>query len=291
MKTHIEKSRLFSAVCRPVGCSLFLCVLSAANAQPKTELKQETVRAFEQYAGEFEKNIDAAVRGRKPFLWILDQDPDKLKSARSGEILIFKPDRNVDVPDGMIHVWGVSAFIDGVKAEDAAGLLIDYDRHKNVYPSVIDSKLIGKNGDTVRGSLQFKYKKVLTVVLNTEHEAESTALDEGRHFIRVRSSRIAQVEDYEKPEEHELPPGRDSGFMWRLNTYWFLEPHRDGVLLECRSLTLTRRIPFGLSWIVGPFVESIPRDSLKELVEGTRRYFSGRTNASGSGEIPPAGIR
>jgi hypothetical protein len=247
---------------------------TTAHAQPKTDLEQRTLQAFEEYVRQFEKSIHAAVSGERPFLWIESQDPDIRDQAREGEILVYKPDENADVPEGIVHVWGVSAFIAGVGAEDVVNLLLDYDRHKNVYPSVIDSKLLEKNGNTVKGFLKFKYKKVITVVLDTEHEAELTRLERGRYYIGVHSTRIAQVEDYGEPDEHELPVGEDSGFMWRLNTYWFVEPRKEGVFLECRSLTLTRSVPFGLGWVVGPFVESIPKDSLKELVENTRRYFS-----------------
>jgi hypothetical protein len=122
-----------------------------------------------------------------------------------------------------------------------------------------------------RGYLKFKYKKAITVVLNTQHQAETAGLARGRYFIRVHSTRIAEVVDSGKPDEHELPVGKDSGFMWRLNTYWFLEPQPDGVFIECQSLTLSRALPFGLSWLIKPFVQSIPRDSLKELMEGTRK--------------------
>jgi hypothetical protein len=186
-------------------------------------------------------------------------------------MLIFKGDRKDEVPKGILHAWGVSAFFQGAKADDILNLLLDYDRHKNVYPSVIDSKVVSKNGDTVQGFLKFKYKKALTVVLNTEHQARLSRLNQGRYFIRVASTRIAEVADFGKPDERELPVGEDHGFMWRLNTYWFIEPQPDGVFVECQSLTLTRGIPFGLSWLIRPFINGIPRDSLKELVEGTRK--------------------
>ena len=246
-------------------------IATAAYAQPKTNLEPQTLKAYEKFVLEFEKGIHAMISGGKPFLWIESQASDKQDRVRRGEILIFKGHQNVDIPRGMIHVWGVSFFVAGATADDAAKLLLDYGRHKDLYPSVIDSKLMGKEGDSIRGNLKFEYKKVLTVVLNTDHQAELTRLDEGRTFICVRSTRIAEVADSGKPEEHELPVGKDSGFMWRLQTYWFLEPQPDGVSIECRSLTLTRSIPTGLGWLIKPFVESIPRDSLIELAEGTQK--------------------
>jgi len=32
--------------------------------------------------------------------------------------------------------------------------------------------------------------------------------------------------------------------------------------MQIETVSLTRDIPFGLSWAVGPFVQSVPRDSL-----------------------------
>jgi hypothetical protein len=249
---------------------------TAVNARPKTTLEPQTIKAYEEYVRNFEGDLRSAVSGKKPFLWIRDQNPDMRDRVLREEILIFKSAENVPLPKGILHVWGVSAFIRGAKAEDVISLLLDYDRHKDIYPSVMDSKLLEANGDTVRGYLRFKYKKVLTVVLNTEHQAVLSRLDRGRFFISVRSTRIAEVADPGKPHERELPPGKDSGFLWRLNTYWFVEPQKEGAVIECQSLTLTRSIPFGLNWLIRPFVTSIPRDSLQELVEGTRNALRKR---------------
>ena len=68
----------------------------------------------------------------------------------------------------------------------------------------------------------------------------------------------------------EKPPGHDSGFLWRLNSYWrFVERDR-GVYVECESISLTRDIPTGLGWLVGPFVTSIPKESLERTLGSTR---------------------
>jgi hypothetical protein len=249
---------------------LFMLQATAANAQLKVDLRPDTLQSFETYAESFEKKIDAALSGEKPFLWIAGQNADLQNRARKGEILIFKSAENVQIPKGIIHVWGVSAFVAGAKAQDAAEFLLDYSHHKDFYPSVIGSKTLSRNGDTVRGFLQFKYKKALTVVLNTEHRAELLRLAGGRYYLRVHSTRIAEVDDFGKSTECELPVGKDRGFLWRLNSYWFVAPQQEGIFVECQSLTLTRSIPFALRWLIQPFVGSIPRDSLKELVEGTR---------------------
>ena len=69
----------------------------------------------------------------------------------------------------------------------------------------------------------------------------------------------------------ELPVGRDGGYLWRLNTYWRLLERDEGTYLQCESVSLTRGIPTGLGWLVGPFVTSIPRESLAFTLETTAR--------------------
>ena len=47
-----------------------------------------------------------------------------------------------------------------------------------------------------------------------------------------------------------------------MDTYWRFQEKDGGTYVECQSLSLTRDIPTGLGWMVGPFVTSVPRESL-----------------------------
>jgi hypothetical protein len=48
-----------------------------------------------------------------------------------------------------------------------------------------------------------------------------------------------------------------------MTTYWSYEERDGGVYMQIESISLTRSIPTGLGWAVGPFVESVPHDSLE----------------------------
>ena len=243
---------------------------TAANAQPKTKLLPQTIQSFDRYIQKIDKEYQLILSGKKPFLWVNQQDREVQRRVRQGEILIVKNRENVEVPGGIIHIWGVSSFMPETTVEKVVELLRDYNRHKDVYPSVADSRLLEAKGDVVKGYLRFIYKKVLTAVLNTEHESRLIKLGKGKYCIQVKSTRIAKVVNPGKASEQELPVGEDSGFMWRLNTYWALLQEKDGVFVECGTVTLTRNIPYGLGWLIRPFIESIPRDSLEEVVQATR---------------------
>jgi len=111
------------------------------------------------------------------------------------------------------------------------------------------------------------------VVLNTEHDARYFPLDATRCYSRSCATRIAEVEHPGTPEERELPPGNDQGFLWRLNSYWRFEERDGGVYVECEAISLTRPVPAGLGWLIEPFIKNLPRESLANTLRETRAEF------------------
>ena len=71
--------------------------------------------------------------------------------------------------------------------------------------------------------------------------------------------------------ERTLNANEEHGFLWRLNTYWSYEERDGGLYLQIEAVSLTRSIPSGLGWLIRPYIESIPRESL----EFTLRSVSG----------------
>jgi hypothetical protein len=55
-----------------------------------------------------------------------------------------------------------------------------------------------------------------------------------------------------------------------MNTYWSCEERDGGLYIEIESVSLSRSIPVGLGWAIGPFIESVPRDSLEFTLRATR---------------------
>jgi len=79
------------------------------------------------------------------------------------------------------------------------------------------------------------------------------------------------VENAGKSDERENPPGADGGFLWRMETWWRMEERDGGVYVQSEVVSLTRDIPTGLGWLIGPFVTSIPKETLTFTLEATRR--------------------
>jgi hypothetical protein len=246
---------------------------SAAAAQ-----KWDTVRAFEQYIGITETRIDERARGLRAFLWI-DDGSDRRERVRAGEILVerFGVDQRIDVPGGLVHDWIGAVFVPGATLDRTLALLQDYDHHKLVYrPEVMDSRLITRNGDCFTAYLRLRKKKLITVVLDTEHEARYVRLDRARSYSMSRSTRIVEVENAGTPGERTLPAGADHGYLWRLNSYWRFEEADGGVYAECQAVSLTREIPVGLGWLVGPIISSVPRESLARTLAATLDALANR---------------
>jgi hypothetical protein len=225
-------------------------------AQFQVRLNPKTDQAFDDYRKAVEAKLDS--RPRFP------------SGLRPGQIEIVPASNRgyTDVKDGMIHDWVAATVVPGATVDKTLAVLQNYAAYKNIYsPDVSDSKLLRREGDVWHIYLRMVKKKVFTVVLNGEFDVEYRPLGNNRWSVLSRSTRIAEVDG-----DRELPHGTGRGFLWRLNTYWLIEPRPEGVYLECRTISLSRGVSFGRN-LVEPFLTSVPRESLEDTMEATLRAF------------------
>jgi hypothetical protein len=253
-------------------------ILLAVGAMPASsaELRAPTVAAFDRYVQATEQRM----RNDPQFLWVdtlpASQQRAVLEALRRGELVIDRlatreNGKNINIPDGMVHHWIGVVFIPGATADKAVSLLQDYDHHAQIYaPNVAASKLLSRDGNNFRVYLRFMMKKVITVVVNSEHDARFTRDAPNRASSRIYSTRIAEVESPGTPSEREKPVGDDGGYLWRLYSYWRVFERDGGTYVQCESISLTRDIPLGFGWLIRPFVTSIPRESLEFTLTTTR---------------------
>jgi hypothetical protein len=255
-------------------------VLTTAIAA--AELQPRTVAAFDRYV-----RVTESQMAPDPFLRVdglaeKDRAP-KLAALHRGELYIERLNTreagaSIDVPDGLIHHWLGAVFVPGATLDQALHLMQDYDRHAEIFrPAIARSKLVTRKDDVFRVELRFQMKKVITVVVNTDNEARFTRLGPDRAQSRIQSLRIAEVADPGTPQEREHPVGRDGGYLWRLYTYWRFLERDGGTYVQCEAISLTRGIPRLLGWLIGPFVTSIPRESLSFTLETTRKTLASRS--------------
>ena len=246
------------------------------------ELDQKTVAAFDKYVQIAERRIAREIAQPQTFLWpdtLGGRKADVLARLRAGEIVVEKLrlDGSTDVPDGLLHHWIGIAFLPGVHVRDAVALMQDYDRHAKIFqPNIAQSKTIERRGEAFKVFLRFYVKKVISVTINSEHEAQFTNPAPDRWYSAIHSTRIAEVEDAGTPTEREDPPGHGHGFMWRLNTYWRFLERDGGTYIQCESLTLSRDMPFGLGWLIRPFVTEVPKESLTFTLSKAKAALAAR---------------
>jgi hypothetical protein len=264
-----------------LACILFYSV-SLAAAVPSAgaaDLKRETADAWDAYVRLTEKRIIAELNDGQRFLVadFLGGDASAARSAiQRGEVFIRKLNttndegRDIPVPDGMIHHWYGSIFVPGVTLASLRLWLQDYDHHKFYFKEVEDSRLLGRDDSTYRIFFRLRRKKIVTVVYNTEYTAVYRYHGNKRISSNSHSTRIAEVESPGTPSEKEKPVGHDTGFLWRLNSYWRYQEEPGGVIVECESISLSRAIPPGLSWLIKGYVESVPRESLENTLTSIR---------------------
>jgi hypothetical protein len=266
--------------------TVWLAAVAVIAAQPQAK----AIAAFDEYARLTEGRLDAELGHPERFLRV-DAHPSarrqtELTRLRGGEVLIERLEtlvngRPLEPPDALIHHWIATVYIPGVGLERVVAVLQDYDHHAQLFaPAVARSKLRARNGDDFRMYLRLIRTKVITVVLDTENDVRYSAPRPDRVEFRARTTSVREVQDAGKPAETIKAVGDGHGFMWRLNTYGRVEARDDGTFVQFETVSLSRDIPFGLGWVIGPFVTSVPKESLLFTLETLRRRVTTATVAT-----------
>jgi len=250
-----------------------------AQTVKPVQLNPRTLDAFGAYIRQAETEMEQTLNSRGPFLWS-QQPPERSEEVGRGQVVAqFWSGRGpIKVPSGLIHDWIAAAFIPDSTIREIFAVIQDYDNHKNIYkPEVIDSRLIRRDDDDFQIYLRLLKKKIITVVLDTDHEVHYRPVDRTRWVCRSYTTRIAEVENAGRQDERILQPDTGYGFLWRLYSYWRFEERAGGVVAECRAISLTRDVPFGLGWAIEPIIQKLPKESLINTLVATRKALHART--------------
>jgi hypothetical protein len=255
-----------------VALWLVVCPLCS---QFETKLEPATAAAFESYVKSVEQELNARWSGREPFL-SLNVAPEDAKKLLAGDLLI-RPATSPNprsIPDGLIHDWVGALYIPDTSMERVLAVLQDFDRHSQIYPEIVRSRLISRQGDDIIGYWRLERKQqFVPAVFDVRDEAHYKQIGPGRWICRAYANDIREVEDAGSSKETVNPPGEALGLLWRLNAFWSLEVSGNGVLAECRTISLSRSIPGGMGWIIKPFIQNVPRESLASTLQNTRKIL------------------
>lgn len=261
---------------------LILALVFVLGSSPAraAKLQHETLDAWDNYKRLTEARIEKELGAKKGFLV-----RDFLESRVSREILSTFRSRvfvhemetrseeggKIEIPKGLVHHWYGTTFVPGVKVEEVLAWVQNYDRHRDYYEEVEDSRLVSRERDVFDIFLRLRRKKVITVHYNIDHQVSYRRVGAGRAASRSEATRIAELDNPGTPREREKPVGDDQGFLWRLNSYLRFLQEEGGVAVECESISLSRTIPLPIRWMVEPIINDVPRESLEAALLPLRR--------------------
>jgi hypothetical protein len=257
----VRNSRRF-----PVAGALLL--LLGAAALVAEEPTPAAVAGFNTYSGRVEARLAEEHRTADAFL-----APEDSARLRNGELIIeeLTPATGENLPGALVHDWRGTAFVPGAKGADFERLMRDFDAYPKHYsPQVLEAKILAQQGDHYQVTMRVKQKHILTVVMDTAYDVTFGQLDAQHGYSVSRSTQIAEIDSAGTADERTLSGSEGHGFLWRLNTYWSYEEQDGGLYIQIESISLTRSIPAGLGWAIGPFVESVPKESLEFTLQATR---------------------
>jgi hypothetical protein len=243
----------------PLSLLCGILVLFAATPRAPAEPTPAAIAAFDRYVSTLEARLTRQHASATTFLMLAP-------SQRPGELVIedLTPNPAPATPGAMLHHWRGSAFIAGATAAQFEQLLRDFNHYPQRFaPQVLTARILTQSGDHLTTTMRVRQKHVLTVVMDTTYDVQFAQLDPHDRFSTSRSTRIYEIDAPGTPHEHPLSPADEHGFLWRLNTYWSYAERDGGLLIQIETVSLSRSIPTGLGWAIGPFVQSVPRESLE----------------------------
>ena len=271
-------------VFRAAALALVIVVAPSAQASEEATLKAKTAADFARYVAVVEARRARDITSNEPFLDIERQPPAQLAKTiaalKRGEVIVTRgaardaSSNEVSVSGGLINHWRGTVFVPQVKLDAMLKVLQEPQSDKHKQEDVLSSRVVSRDGDTQKVFLRLRRTKFVTVVYDTEYDVEYRRLGTDRAWSNSISTKVVEIENAGTPQERALPEGNDSGYMWRLNSYWRYKQLDDGVLVEIESLTLSRSLPMLVGPLIRPIVTSTARESMTRTLSSVRARFS-----------------
>ncbi len=268
--------RRFIISCISLG--LLLVPAIPVNAQERKP-SRETVEGWDRYIELTERRIQSELNSPAAFV---RSDFNLLKTKKLYIQQLSTKDekgKEIDIEGGTIHHWLGAIYVPGKDLESLLNWVRDYDRHQDYFKEVEESALRRRDGERYEVFMRLMRSKLgVTARFNTDHTVTYSRPGTGRAASKSVATRIRQLDRNGK----EIPPGQDSGYLWRLNSYWRFSEREGGVIVECESVGLSR--PLG-SWLsvldffafgrIKRIAESVAREALTDTLTSLREGVSG----------------
>jgi hypothetical protein len=250
-----------------LGTVMGLGISQAAELHPATD------SAWQAYVRTTDARMQARLDANGRFLWT-DESPGRDVRVRNGDILVAPGVGNgtLSAPNGLIHHWTAAAFIPSASLSAVLAVAHNYANYKQVYhPEIIDSELLGSTRGEHSYSMRTLHRVLfISAVLDSRFETRDFPVDANRWYIVGDATRVQEVENYGRPDEHLLPPGRGRGFIWRYHTITRYEERGGGVYVELEAVALSRDIPLSLRRMINPAIARFSQSELMNTLLQTR---------------------
>jgi hypothetical protein len=250
--------------------ALTVCPLCS---QFEMKLDPRTTEAFDKYVQTVEQQLTERWGGRSTFL-ASDNSPRDKKQLLEGKLVIGPgaSPNPTEAPEGLIHDWVGAVFIPDTTLEKVLAVLQNFDAHSGIYPEILKSHMLKRDGNDLTGYWRVERKQqFVPATYDIEQRAQYQRISDEKWICRDHSTVIREVKDPGGKHESLFPAGEGLGLLWRLNAYWTLQKTGSGVMAECRTISLSRGIPSGMGWMIKPFIQNVPRESLTSTLRNTRK--------------------
>jgi hypothetical protein len=233
----------------------------AAAAEPApAALQPRTTAAYDAYVAAVEGAFLARARAAAPLASPVPGSASGVAAA------CVTQGRIVKVAHGLVHHWHSTTHIAGVRLDEVLATAQRYDAYARMYAPIVESRL-----------LQRDQARFLVLTRLRERAGPVTVVLEVRSLVRYErhetsafsigaSEDISEIADAGEPGERRLPPGRDSGYLWRANTFTRFVERDGGVDVELETLGLSRRFPPMLGWLIEPIARHLGRRSVERTL-------------------------
>jgi hypothetical protein len=275
----MELGKLLDMKCRiPAVVSIILIVLLSCSFPARAERPASALAVFDTYAASVESRLTQQHRSAAGFLADVQPGSQSDERLRRSDLIIRKlsPGDKLQPRGALSHDWLGTAFVPGATAAEFENLMKDLGAYPRVFaPQVTRARIVAPQikpvPDRFTATMRVRQMHVITVVMDTTYDVTYGRLDPQHGYSFSRSTQSDEIADAGTSNEHALSADKEHGFLWRLNTYWTYEQRDGGLYIQIESISLTRGIPPGLAWAIGPFVESFPRESLEFTLHATSK--------------------
>lgn len=234
------------------GLLAALAVPVSAGAPPAPA----AVATFNQYVSTVDARMAQEHTSAERFLGLVEW-----AQVRAQEVVVdpVTPPGGAVLPGALLHDWRATAFVPGATAANLEAVLRDFTGYPRVFaPQVVSARVTARTGDGDEVWMRVRQRHVITVTMDATYDVRFGRLDAAHGWSVSRSTGIAAVSADGAQNERAL-----DGALWRLDTWWSWEERDGGLAIQVETVSLTRPVPWGLRWVVGPYVESVPRESLE----------------------------